>query len=391
MPVLGLNLRGKLVSGFAALIAISAASAAISFWKSRDIAASVQNVADVRAPAALLGARLVAAVNQARIIVNDQLIDPRDQNFFFWEQAWTQITESRDAMDRFAAAFPSQQDRERWAEVRATFDEMKAAQRRVLNLVGTPEQFPALSAYENDIVPRLAPLEQALATLVSREIDKGADASEQVMTILVALQARTLSAVRDLGAYVHAGNPRDKANFEQTWARAQERLGDLAIFGGTLNAEQNLALDKVRAAVSAIRFGATDVVELRGDAGWNAPLALMRSEVTPLTERIMTALEGAADANGKRSGGPDRRADWPAQRGHAQCRRPGVAAVHDADGRRRPVAALGPRHRPDAGPHDRDAHRRHDPRDAEALGGASSTPRSPAGSAPTRSAPWQAL
>jgi methyl-accepting chemotaxis protein len=303
MPVLGLNLRGKLVSGFAALIAISAASAAISFWKSRDIAASVQNVADVRAPAALLGARLVAAVNQARIIVNDQLIDPRDQNFFFWEQAWTQITESRDAMDRFAAAFPSQQDRERWAEVRATFDEMKAAQRRVLNLVGTPEQFPALSAYENDIVPRLAPLEQALATLVSREIDKGADASEQVMTILVALQARTLSAVRDLGAYVHAGNPRDKANFEQTWARAQERLGDLTIFGGTLNAEQNLALDKVRAAVSAIRFGATDVVELRGDAGWNAPLALMRSEVTPLTERIMTALEGAADANGKRSGG----------------------------------------------------------------------------------------
>jgi methyl-accepting chemotaxis protein len=301
--VLGLNLRGKLVSGFAALIAISAASAAISFWKSRDIAASVQNVADVRAPAALLGARLVAAVNQARIIVNDQLIDPRDQNFFFWEQAWTQIAESRDAMDRFAASFPNEQDRARWTEARPVFDEMKAAQRRVLNLVGTPEQFPALSAYENDIMPRLAPLEQALTTLVSREIDKGADASEQVMTILVALQARTLSAVRDLGGYVHTGNPRDKTQFEQAWARAQERLSDMTIFGGTLNSEQNLALDKVRAAVSAIRFGATDVVELRGDGNWNAPLALMRTEVAPLTDKILTALEGAADANGKRTGG----------------------------------------------------------------------------------------
>ncbi len=300
--MLALNLRGKLVAGFAALIAISAASAAISVWKSRDIAASVQNVAEVRAPTALLGARLVAAVNQARIIVNEQLIDPRDQNFFFWEQAWTQIAESRDAMDRFAANF-SDQERTRWNQARPVFDEMKAAQRRVLNLVGTSEQFPALSAYENDIVPRLAPLEQALTTLVSREIDKGAEASEQVMTILVALQARTLSAVRDLGSFVHTGNPRDKTQFEQAWARAQERLGDMSIFGGTLNTEQNTALDKVRAAISAIRFGATDVVELRSDGGWNAPLALMRSEVAPLTEKIMAALEGAADANGKRSGG----------------------------------------------------------------------------------------
>ncbi|WP_439575122.1 methyl-accepting chemotaxis protein [Phreatobacter sp.] len=298
-----MKLRGKLLIGFAALIAISAASAALSFWKARYIADSVRTVADIRAPAALLGARLVTAVNQARLVVSDQIIDPREQNAALWEQTWEEIARDRDAMDRYAASFVREEDRARWTEARPVFDEMKASQRRVLNLIGTSEQFPALTAYEQDIVPRLGALEETLATLVAREIDKGANASEMVMSFLVALQARTLSAVRDLGSYVHLGRDAEKKQFEESWKRAQERLGDITVFSGTLTTEQNQALEKVRAAMAAIQFGATDILALRGEAGWNAPMALMRSEVLPLTGRILTALEGTADANGSRSGG----------------------------------------------------------------------------------------
>jgi methyl-accepting chemotaxis protein len=298
-----LKLRGKLVAGFAALILISAVSAALSLWKSRDIAESVETVANVRAPAAVVGARLVAAVNEARAIVSEQLVDPREQNLALWEKLWEQISQSRTEMDRYAAGFAAAEHRSLWSEIRPAFDEMKASQKRLMNLVGTAEQFPAQAAFNRDIVPRLQPLEQALATLVSREIDKGADASEQVMTILVTLQARTLSAVRDLGSFVQSGNEKEKAQYEASWSRARERLGDLAIFGGTLNAEQNRALDQVRSAMSGIRDGATDVIDLRSDAGWNAPLALMRSEVAPLTDKILNALEGAVSGNGHLSGG----------------------------------------------------------------------------------------
>ncbi|WP_168201540.1 methyl-accepting chemotaxis protein [Phreatobacter aquaticus] len=301
--MLALNLRGKLIAGFAALIAISAASAGFSLWKAGDIAASVDMVATQRSPAAVLGARIVASVNQARVIVAEQLIDPQPQNLAVWEQVWTDLTRSRDEMDRYAAGFVSAENRAKWQGIRAVFDEMKASQRRLMNLVGTDEQYPAQTAYERDVMPRLQPLEQALTTLVSREIDKGADASEQVMSILVTLQARTLSAVRDLGSYVHSGRDQEKTQYEQSWSKAQERLSDLSIFGGTLNTEQNTALDKVRAAMSAIRDGATDAVELRGEAGWNAPLALMRTEVMPLADKILTALEGPAGSNGLRSGG----------------------------------------------------------------------------------------
>ncbi|MFN3853671.1 MAG: methyl-accepting chemotaxis protein [Phreatobacter sp.] len=300
---MAMKLRGKLLAGFAALIVVSAASAALSFWQSREIARSVQRVADVQAPAALLGARLVTALNQARLVVSDQIIDPREQNIAAWEQIWQEIARDREAMDGYAATFVREEDRSRWTQVRPVFDEMRASQRRVLNLIGSSEQFPALTAYEQDIVPRLGPLEETLGTLVAREIDKGSNASDMVMSLLVALQARTLSAVRDLGSYVHLGREAEKKQFEDSWQRAQARLGDITVFSGTLTTEQNQALEKVRSAMAAIQFGATDILGIRSEPGWNAPMALMRAEVQPLTEQILTALEGNVDAGGQRSGG----------------------------------------------------------------------------------------
>ncbi|MCZ8315597.1 HAMP domain-containing methyl-accepting chemotaxis protein [Phreatobacter sp.] len=298
-----LSLRGKLVAGFAGLIAISAVSAAVSVWMAQDIASRLEAVAHQRSPVALLGARMVAMVNQARIVVAEQVIDAKPQNLSIWEQTWTELSQARDQMDRFATGFASAEDRARWQSIRPSFDEMRASQRRLMNIIGTDEHFPALAAYERDVVPRLQMLEEALTTLVSHEIDKGAEASEQVMSIVVTLQARTLSAVRDLGSYVHSGREAEKAQYEQSWARAQSRITDLGIFGGTLTSAQMSALDKVRASMSAIRDGANDAIELRGDQGWNAPLALMRSEVMPLADRILVALEGPAGANGIRSGG----------------------------------------------------------------------------------------
>ncbi|MGL4288603.1 MAG: MCP four helix bundle domain-containing protein, partial [Phreatobacter sp.] len=195
--MLALSLRSKLIVGFAALIAISAVSAGVSVWRAQTISASMEKVAAVRSPTAILGTRIVDAVNRTQVVLRDHLIDPDEAHVRRWEQLWRDLAKARDEMDRFAADFADESHRAQWKAAYPLFEEMQKAQQRLLAVVGTADHYPALTAYEREIVPRLQPLEEALSILITKEIANPV-ASEQLLTAAVALQSSILSATRHL-------------------------------------------------------------------------------------------------------------------------------------------------------------------------------------------------
>jgi methyl-accepting chemotaxis protein len=301
--MLALNLRTKLIAGFAALIAISAASAGVSLWRARTISESVDKVATTRSPIALLGTRIVDVVNRTQIVVRDHLIDPNENHMQRWERLWQDLLTARDEMDSRAEDFASESHRTGWQEVRPLFEEMQKAQQRLLALVGTAEHYPALTAYEREIVPRLQPLEEALRVLITKEIGNPM-ASEQLLTQAVALQSHILSATRDLRSYIHLGRDDDKNRFERSWSAAGDRIRDIGGLASTLSEDQTRALNQIRFGFLSIRKGSAAATSLRSGSGWNAPLAMLHDQVTPLTNRILDALVGPADATtGARHGG----------------------------------------------------------------------------------------
>ena len=300
--MLAFSLRNKLIAGFAALIAISAASAGVSVWRARGISDSMDRVATARAPAAILGTRIVDELNRTRLVVRDHLIEPGEGPLRQWEQLWRDLIKARDDMERLSADFADPAHRERWREAFPLFEEMQAAQQRVMTLIGTPDHYPALTAYEREIVPRLQPLEESLSVLITKEIANPV-ASEQLLTAGVALQANILSASRHLRSYIHLGQDQDKAAFERAWTSAGERIRDIGGLASALSEEQTRALNLIRFGFLAVRKGSAAAIALRSGSGWNAPLAMMRNQVAPLTNRILDVLEGTAGADGLRHGG----------------------------------------------------------------------------------------
>ncbi|CEJ10750.1 Methyl-accepting chemotaxis protein CtpH [bacterium YEK0313] len=300
--MLAFSLRNKLIAGFAALIAISAASAGVSVWRARGISDSMDRVAAARAPAAILGTHIVDELNRTRLVVRDHLIEPGEGPLRQWEQLWRDLIKGRDDMERLSAGFADPSHRERWREAFPLFEEMQAAQQRVMTLIGTPEHYPALTAYEREVVPRLQPLEESLSVLITKEIANPV-ASEQLLTAGVALQANILSASRHLRSYIHLGQDQDKAAFERAWTSAGERIRDIGGLASALSEEQTRALNLIRFGFLAVRKGSAAAIALRSGSGWNAPLAMMRDQVAPLTNRILDVLEGPAGADGLRHGG----------------------------------------------------------------------------------------
>ena len=300
--MLAFSLRNKLIAGFAALIAISAVSAGVSVWRARAISESMDRVASARAPAAILGTHIVDALNRTRLTVRDHLIEPGEGPVKQWEQLWRDLIKARDDMERLSAGFADPAHRERWREAFPLFEEMQAAQQRVMTLIGTPDHYPALTAYEREIVPRLQPLEESLSVLITKEIANPV-ASEQLLTAGVALQANILSASRHLRSYIHLGNDQDKTAFEQAWTAAGDRIRDIGGLASALSEEQTRALNLIRFGFLNVRKGSAAAISLRSGSGWNAPLAMMRNQVAPLTNRILDVLEGAAGPDGIRHGG----------------------------------------------------------------------------------------
>lgn len=300
--MLALSLRSKLIVGFAALIAISAVSAGVSVWRAQTISASMEKVAAVRSPTAILGTRIVDAVNRTQVVLRDHLIDPDEAHVRRWEQLWRDLAKARDEMDRFAADFADESHRAQWKAVYPLFEEMQKAQQRLLAVVGTADHYPALTAYEREIVPRLQPLEEALSILITKEIANPV-ASEQLLTAAVALQSSILSATRHLRGFIHLGRDQDKAAFERAWSTAGDRIRDIGGLASALSEDQTRALNQIRFGFLSVRKGSAAATSLRSGSGWNAPLAMMHDQVAPLTNRILDALEGPANAEGLRQGG----------------------------------------------------------------------------------------
>jgi methyl-accepting chemotaxis protein len=300
--MIALNLRGKLIGGFAALILIAAASAAVSVWEAGTITRNVQEVATVRSPTALLGMRMAEELAQTGTALRDQIIAPDDINVSRWDYAWSGLKASRDAMDRFAAQFPTDEQRAKWTEVRPLFAELEEVHKNLLALVGTPAHYPALTTYEKTVTPQLQPLEAALLELITREISNP-QASEPLLTAAVTLQSSILSAVRDLRGFVHLGHEAEKAQFERSWTQVNERLKAIGDMASSMSPEQTRALNRIRVGVISIRRASTMVITERTGPTWNAPLSHLTERVTPVSDRILTALQGPLAAGGERSGG----------------------------------------------------------------------------------------
>jgi hypothetical protein len=271
-------------------------------------------------------------------------------------------------MDELAASFPTDAQRESWKAVRPLFGELEEAHKALLALINTPAQYPALTTYEKMVTPQLQPLETALTELVTREI-QNPQVNERLLAAAVGLQASILSAVRDLRGYVHRGQDAEKAQFEQAWNKVNERLKTIVDMGSTMPPEQMRVLNRVRVGVISIRRGATLVINERIGPTWNAPMSHLTDRVAPISEKILTALQGPLTPGGERKGGlidgqtAQLTADTTAAADMAQ------SAVDHPDDRRRPVGAGRPRHRLPAGADDRHPDRRHDGRHAAPVGG----------------------
>ncbi len=297
-----LNLRGKLIAGFAALIAIATASAGVSVWQAGIISSSIEQVATVRSPTALLGMRMADELSQTGIALRDQMISPDDIILSRWDYAWASLKESRDKMDELAASFPTDAQRDSWKAVRPLFGELEEAHKALLALVNTPAQYPALTTYEKMVTPQLQPLEAALTELVTREI-QNPQANERLLAATVGLQSSILSAVRDLRGYVHRGQDEEKAQFEQAWNKVNERLKAITDMAGSMSPDQMRVLNRVRVGIISIRRGATLVINERSGPTWNAPMAHLTDRVAPISEKILSALQGPLTPGGERKGG----------------------------------------------------------------------------------------
>ncbi len=300
--MLAFTLRGKLVAGFATLIVIAAASAGVSVWQSGIIAGRVEQVASVRSPTALLGMRLADELSQTGIALRDQIIAPDDVNLSRWDYAWASLKESRDKMDALAQSFATDAQRAAWTGVRPLFGELEDAHKALLALIDTPAQFPALTTYEKSVTPHLQPLEAALTELVTREI-QNPEANERLLAAAVGLQSSILSAVRDLRGYVHRGQDAEKAQFERGWSQVDERLKAITGMTGNMSPDQMRVLNRVRVGIISIRRGATMVINERAGPSWNGPMSHLTERVTPISDKILTALQGQLTPGGERKGG----------------------------------------------------------------------------------------
>ncbi len=158
-----LNIRARLVLGFAAVCAISAGTVVAIMWSMGGVEARIARIAHLRVPTTISSARMANDLNASVAALRGWMLTG-DSSFKAERAAiWRDIDAVRADLDRLSAQWTTPDTVARWTTFKATLDEFRAAQRRVEALAHGAEERPAAPIFLTETMPRADRLLESLS------------------------------------------------------------------------------------------------------------------------------------------------------------------------------------------------------------------------------------
>ncbi len=307
-----LNIRARLIAGFAALCAMLALVVAITIVNVGALSTATATMVGLRVPTALAAGDLSAKVYATLAALRGWVITGTDAFKGERTALWRDMAADSAELDRLSANWTDPRNRTAWAEAKPLLDALHAAQDKVEAVAHTADEQPAAKILQTEAAPLAKSILDQATVLIDEE---GRIASTDVRKSLLVAFADTRGsmamAIGAIRAYLLTGDPAFQKEFDTLWAINQAKVALLAQRRAEMSQAQAAAFDRLVQARDRFAPLPPRMFAIRASDRWNEAHWLLANEAAPRAGRLVELLNGRADASGERQDGlvPRQRAD----------------------------------------------------------------------------------
>jgi methyl-accepting chemotaxis protein len=301
---LHLNIRGRLIFGFAVLCTLLAGVVGTTILKVRTVSEATDRTVNLRVPTAMTANGMVAGVYASLASLRGWLITGND--LFKAERAalWKEIQNHGSEMDRLSGHWTVEQNNRDWKQAKPLLDELRNAQDKAEAIAHTIDDQPAAKILAMEAAPLAELMLQKATSIIDEEGTIASTDSRKSLLIGFAdmrgSMARAIGAIR---AYLLTADLTFKKEFEELWALNQKKFDVLEKRRPEMTPDQQQAFDALVAARAKFSPLPQKMFEIRSSDRWNMAQWFLANEAAPRANKLLDIFEGTKNTAGLREGG----------------------------------------------------------------------------------------
>jgi methyl-accepting chemotaxis protein len=304
MSALKLRITGRLILGFALLTALLAAAVGYTSLTLSHVNRNVERMVNLSTPVAIESTQLVGSVYSTLAALRGYLLTGEQQSKVERAELWVELDTIIADIDKRAEHFENPENKRKWAEAKALFDEIRAAQDKAESVAFTSDAFPATRMLQTEAEPQIQILFTELTKMTNEEEELEPNAErKRLLKTMADARSNIAAAASNLRMFLLSGDPVDQDSFNPPWAHFERAFGKLNAQKHLLTLNQRKSLDAVAKAYAAFEPLPKQMFEIRESARWNMPVHILVTEVAPRASKILDLLEGPKQEDGGRAGG----------------------------------------------------------------------------------------
>ncbi|HLZ04397.1 MAG TPA: methyl-accepting chemotaxis protein [Bradyrhizobium sp.] len=304
MPLLELNIRGRLIFGFALLCALLAIVVGTTIVKVRAVNKATERTVNLRVPTALTASDLVSEVYATLAALRGWLITGNDAFKLERITLWKQIQKRGSEMDRLSDKWTVGQNRLDWNEAKPLLAELRNAQDKAEAIAHTIDEQPATKILATQAAP-LAKLMLKKATAIINDESNipSTDSRKSLLIGFADLRGSMAMAIGDIRAYLLTADPAFKKEYEELWALNQKKFEALSLRRSEMTPDQQAAFDALVEARAKFTPLPEKMFAIRASDRWNMAQWFLTNEAAPRANKLLDIFAGARTGDGMRDGG----------------------------------------------------------------------------------------
>jgi methyl-accepting chemotaxis protein len=304
MPGITLRMTGRLLVGFAALVAILAAAVGYTVFMVNGIGVTVDRMVTLRTPVAISSTQLVGNLYSTLATLRGYLLTGNPQGKADRAGMWKEMDATAAEFDKMAERFTNPENKRKWSEAKSLTNEFRAAQDKAETIAFTADAYPATKLLVTEAAPRVETMFSEITKMINEEETLEASPErKRLLKTMADVRGNLASAAAQLRMYLLSGEKADRERFQKPWDTFNKAFDALAGQRTLLSASQKVSYEIFAKARGELAPLPERMMTVRESPQWNMPVHILVTEAAPRALKILDLLDGPKQADGTRSGG----------------------------------------------------------------------------------------
>ncbi len=301
---MNLNIRQRLIMGFAVLVLLLSCAVGITIWEVSGIKSGTDKIVTLRIPTSQASSNMLTQIQASLANLRGWMLTGNDNFKTGRAEVWAGIDEISGDMDALSATWTVPANVEKWNEFKSILAEFRTAQAQVEAIAKSADEQPATKM----LVVQAAPIAGKMVSQITAIIDQEMTLTptpdrRQLLGAMADVRGTLGLSLANIRAYLLTGEEKFVEGFDNLWSKNDKRFADLNSMAHLMTTDQKAAFESFSANRELFSPLPAQMFAIRGSKKWNMANYMLVTEAAPQAGKLLNILLGERDENGVRQGG----------------------------------------------------------------------------------------